>query len=485
MIRTLKHGLLVSALLGALMVLLSSPLRVQAQRVADFPRVILSYNGSTTIPSLDAGGWMRLRTTGATPAVSAAGEARLYFNGTNWMISENGGAFRALTVIPNASITFAMWALNSCTANQIPKINAGGTAWTCGTDNTSPGGTAWVTAGNSGVSGGILGTTDAQGFGVRSNNIEIQRYESTGISTFLRDFYSLALGGIVATSGTTTVDSTVHYFRAQRWTGAANEVRDYGMYADQVTSASGDNVLRTIYNGSSISALDSGGNYSVTGSVTGANFIGGNAYYLSNARSTPGNSASGTGRIYFDSTNNRFLVSENAGSYQNLTGQGPTTWCTPDITDAQFPASANAYFATIQDHTTLEFINGSATGAYFLCTLPTTYDQSSLGVIINWAGQSTGNVVWGVNIENQNASGFTQNAAFAGGGGGGSTQTTLTAAASGTAHNMVQSQITYTNANAGTPGANNVIRIRLQRVGNSGSDTMAAMANLHAIYVRK
>lgn len=170
----------------------------------------------------------------------------------------------------------------------------------------------------------------------------------------------------------------------------------------------------------------------------------------------------------------------------DLPSTGSTTWCVPQITEAQFPTTAYAYYDTVADHTVLDFVNGSATSAYFLCTLPSNYDATSLVVVVDWASSATtGNVVWGANIENQKSGGWLQTNTFGGVAGNGSTQTTTTTAANTTTNGQNRTNITYTNGNAGSPGAHDLVRLRLQRVGNNAADTMAAIANLHSVFIRK
>jgi hypothetical protein len=569
--------------LAVLLLVLFTAARASAQNQQAFPRIRITFDGSSTVNSLDLGGWTRIRTAGATPGISVAGEMRWYFNGTNLMISENGGAYHvvgpalpasvftslgafqtqaantlfagpvsggvavpAFRVLVNAdlpadvvrttytgflfaatgvtggtmpvssgsegriffnatsnkwqisenggayfnvdrfgtAIDFGEWSQNGCSTGNIPKWN--GSAWACAGDDTSPGGSSWLTTGNGGTGGtGYLGTSDAQPFQLRANAISVVEMDTSGNANFWRDVFAKPVANALATVGAQAIDSTKHCFTARRWTGAVSQDQEYCMYADQGTATAGDNVWRLTYNGSTVATIDSGGNLTPSGSFLTNGTLGGAHTIATTERASPGASSANNGKIYFDSTLDRYLVSENGGGFVNLTGQGPSTWCVLDISDAQFPTTGNAYFAAVQDHSTLEYVNGVASSAYFLCTLPSNYDSTSFVVTLNWAGQATGNVVWGVNIENQNAASFSQNANFGTTGGNGSTQTTATVAASGTAHNMVQSTITYTQANAGSAVAHNTIRIRVQRVGNSGSDTMGAVANLHSVFIRK
>jgi hypothetical protein len=81
----------------------ASPALAQNQQV--YFRMRINFDGSTSVDSFDMGGWLRWRTSAATPTVSAAGEARLYFDGTVMKISQNGGAYTNLVATGGGSGT--------------------------------------------------------------------------------------------------------------------------------------------------------------------------------------------------------------------------------------------------------------------------------------------------------------------------------------------------------------------------------------------
>jgi hypothetical protein len=554
---------LIQLLLVLGLVLLPSIAHAQTQQV--FPRIRLTFGGSATASTIDTGGWWIIRTASVTPAVSDAGTMRVYFNGTNWLISENGAAyhlmgptlpasvftstgafqtqtantvfagpttgaaavpvFRALVTgdipalpyvsttttqtantglfgpatgaaaaptfrllvaadIPANTISFSHWTAQ-CAANEIPKRNAGNTAWVCAADNTSPGGTAWVTAGNTSITGGLLGTTDANAWSlVAGSATPVATFATTGIPSWFQDQVLYTTANAAATATTTVRPSTATVWRGNYWNGTVST--NYQMSANFVvdtTTPAGHWSLRNNA-GTTVFQVDDGGNASANGSVTAGNYVGGSGYFYTNTRTSPGLSTTGNGRIYMDSGTNRFLISENGGAYQNLTGQGPSNWCVPDISTAQFPATANAYYVTVSDHMALEYADGAVNSAYWLCTLPTSYDNTDFNVAINWAtAQTTGNVVWGVNIEKQD--GLTVTNAFGVTAGNGNTQVTSTVAVNATTQVMSQTTIAYTRANSGTPVALNTIRLRLQRIGNSGSDTMSGTLQVYSVFIRK
>jgi hypothetical protein len=540
--------------LASLLLALASGAQAQTQQV--FPRIRVSFPGSTTLPSLDVTGWTIWRTSAVTPAVSAAGTMRLYFNGTNWMISENGAAFhvvgpslptsvftslgafqtqtantvfsgpvsggaavptfRTLVVadipalpyfsttatqtantfllgpttgaaaaptfrsmvladIPDGLITFAKWAAQ-CAANEIPKRNAGNTAWVCGVDNTSPGGTAWVTAGNTSVVGGLLGTNDANAFAIITNGVARANVTTTGVD-FWQPSASLPAGNAAATGTTTFLNSVRHNFTSRYWTGAASASNTFSLEAQQNTATATDAQLQFRFNGTAIGYMDSGGNVGGLASVASSSFLGAHAF-VSTARASPGVSAAATGRIHFNSTTNKYMVSENGGAEVPMIGQGSTVWCDRAATDAQLPGSGYAYVQFRQDREYLAFDDGATSTAYFTCTMPSNYDATTLAVVPHWTSSTTtGNVTWGIAIENQTS--VSQNTAF------GATETT--AAQGLNSIFVLNTSITanITNTNAGSPAAYSRIRIRVRRLGADAGDTMAVTVELYGLMVRK
>ncbi len=86
----------------------------------------------------------------------------------------------------DGTILFADIGINAAAANQVIKRNTGNTAWIAAADETGIG-TAWNLTGNAGTTAGtnFVGTTDAQAFDIRTNNVLRTRITTKGqIETF-------------------------------------------------------------------------------------------------------------------------------------------------------------------------------------------------------------------------------------------------------------------------------------------------------------
>lgn len=203
----------------------------------------------------------------SAPAVSAAGTGKIYFDSTanKFKVSENNGAY--VDLVGGAAGSYVAKSGDTMTGTLTVTTGAGvgGLAVTAGTGAIAVAGTSDI--------GGVVGNSPA----------------GTGI-----------LGS--TTSGRGVVGSTA--------TGMAAEFEATGASALPVVSlkggpgATGD-LLRIQNNGgTNLFVVDS------TGSVVTAGI------------SAPAVSAAGTGKIYFDSTANKFKVSENNGAYIDLVGGG-------------------------------------------------------------------------------------------------------------------------------------------------------------------
>jgi hypothetical protein len=105
-----------------------------------------------------------------------------------------------------------------------------------------------------------------------------------------------------------------------------------------------------------------------------------------------------------------------------------------------------------------------------------SYGSGNLTLLLVWYADTatSGNVVWGGAIACITAGTDTQNVetdAFA-------TETTVTTAASGSTQALVTSSITISNLDS--IAANDVVFLRIRRVGSNGSDTMTGDAILVA-----
>jgi hypothetical protein len=105
------------------------------------------------------------------------------------------------------------------------------------------------------------------------------------------------------------------------------------------------------------------------------------------------------------------------------------------------------------------------------------YGSGNITAILTWYADTatTGNVVWGAAIAAITPSTDTQNVetdAFA-------TETTVTGGASGSAQALVNHSITISNLDS--VAANDVVFLRVRRIGSNGSDTMSGDAILVAV----
>jgi hypothetical protein len=385
--------------------------------------------------------------------------------------------FRSMVLadIPDGLITFAKWAAQ-CAANEIPKRNAANTAWVCATDNTSPGGTAWVTSGNTSVTGGLMGTLDANAFQIQTNANTKAAVTLTGFE-FWQPTSIVPSANAFASAVTTFRPSVRHNLTSRYWNGTTSVDNNFSLEALQNSATAGDAQIQFRFNGNAIGYMDSGGNMGGWASIATSQLLGATTW-ITTSRGTPGLSAAGTGRMYFDSTLNKYVASENGSAYTPVVGQGSTVWCEWAPTDAQLPGSGYAYVQFRQDREYLTFEDASTMVAYFTCTMPSHYDGSTLAVVPHWTSSTTtGNVMWGIAIENQTA--VSQNVAFA------ATEVTGTQGI-GTAFNLNTSIVAnITNAGAGTPAAYSRIRIRVRRLGADASDTMTTNAELYGLMIRK
>lgn len=115
----------------------------------------------------------------------------------------------------------------------------------------------------------------------------------------------------------------------------------------------------------------------------------------------------------------------------------------------------------------------------FFGVLPANYAQRDMQLVLHWtaATATSGNVVWQVQFERHTAGTFDLDSpAF----GSALTTTAATAANSG---QVVRSTIALSHSAAGSPIAGDSFRVRVQRTGTSGSDTMTGDAQLLALAV--
>jgi hypothetical protein len=451
--------------------------QAHAQRGQDFPRIILSFNGSTTIPTMDLGGWTRMRVSAATPPVSAAGEARWYFDGTNIRISENGGAYRIIGAgngtVTSVGLAFSPGTLytasgtpvtgtgtltatlNTQTANTLfagpvsggaaqpgframvtadivdkivtgPKLalcatglifKSNGTDMVCAGDDTSPGGSSWLTVGNAlGAAGSKIGSTDAFDFDVvRANGV---------VATF-------DVNGMLMTGRLRSGQTTGHAF-------------------ETVTTASGS--LFGYYKMAQRTAITSGiGNPGATESV-----------------------------MYMDSADGHVYIKEGTATAFRVGGfTGAQTYVQWTAKQGTQPTTAFASFDVRNDHPIVVFSDAVTEAILFEGIMPEHWDATTFEVAFNWVSTvTTGNVRWECAVERDDAATDIDADSF----GTVVLVTTTTAGTAGlqrlTSCSMSSAAI-RDNIVAGDP-----FRVRIRRIGADGGDTMAGDAQLITAQVR-
>jgi hypothetical protein len=144
------------------------------------------------------------------------------------------------------------------------------------------------------------------------------------------------------------------------------------------------------------------------------------------------------------------------------------------------PATVYATFITRNGILVAEFDDSAATeGLIFRGVLPNHYGGSGLTLEIHWMGKTatTGNVVWGGEIERGNTD--LDSDSFA-------TQQTATGAANGTSGIETVTNITFSNgANMDSLAAGEAFRLRVSRLGSNGSDTMTGDAQLISLHLKE
>lgn len=131
---------------------------------------------------------------------------------------------------------------------------------------------------------------------------------------------------------------------------------------------------------------------------------------------------------------------------------------------------------------TLAFDAATAESVVFRGVLPSHYSGGGLTIDIYWmaASATSGDVVWGVEIERAQDGGTDQDAdSFA-------TQQTATGTANGTSGIKTKTTVTCSSgANMDSLAAGEPFRLRLQRVAASGSDTMTGDAQFCEMHLKE
>jgi hypothetical protein len=202
-------------------------------------------------------------------------------------------------------------------------------------------------------------------------------------------------------------------------------------------------------------------------------------------KTAPAVSAANQGKIYFDSTDDKFKVSENGGAFRNLVttnsvkryhraakcvgGSGETlleTKATNTPTPVCYTTAPNA-----RVFGALEFPDAAGTISYIFDLIPSDWDSSNVNVKIIWyAPSASANDVWwrmhrncidaGEVLEDSTGNG---SYAFAGTNGGNNVR------------NVVELSSNFSLIGC-SPGEH--VIVQLERLGGNASDTLAASAYL-------
>jgi len=149
---------------------------------------------------------------------------------------------------------------------------------------------------------------------------------------------------------------------------------------------------------------------------------------------------------------------------------------------ANEPPSSNAAALDVRNgRPVLAFDATADESAIFCGTIPNHYAGGGITITIEWTGASatSGNVVWNTAIERCDTGTDMDADSFA-------TAQSATAAAPGTSGAPAYTTIAHTNgAQIDSALKNETIRLKLTRVGSSGSDTMTGDAHVTRVFARE
>jgi len=391
--------------------------------------------------------------------------------------------------IANGTILFADLNQNSCGTGAV--IEWGGSAWICGTDDTSPGGNAWLTGGNTIAAAAEFGSNDA--FDVIFETGGTERGRLLSGDGFRHSYQStwVPLANAVATSGTTTLDSVAARFVSRYWSGTASTDQTWSIYSDQAAAGALSTYLNFDFGASTAARIDDDGSFQLlmtgsyyTGTGTGDLYrvpntdMGANLGYLElQERATAPTGAATQGTLYFDSDDDRAYIDEGNNGFVRL--QPRPTWESWTAREGVPPDSGFATQDVRNAHTTVVFSDGATETIFFEGVMPESYDGTSLDVQIAWTGvPTTGAVRWGAAFEDIDAATDIDVDSFE----PNQLATSTTAATSGI---RTLTTITFTSGQADGPVAGQPFRLRIQRIGADAADTMAGDAELLTVQVRR
>lgn len=152
-----------------------------------------------------------------------------------------------------------------------------------------------------------------------------------------------------------------------------------------------------------------------------------------------------------------------------------------DPNEAIFPSGTGAGLLSRNEHPIILFDDAADEPVFFQGVLSADYSGASISVEIDWTATTatTGDVIWGIEIEAmQDAGHDIDSDSF-------DTQQTTTDTTSGTSGIITRTTVILTNAEADLIAAGDSFRIRVQRNGSAGGDTMAGDAELLRVSVHE
>lgn len=144
------------------------------------------------------------------------------------------------------------------------------------------------------------------------------------------------------------------------------------------------------------------------------------------------------------------------------------------------PASIFATLDTRNSILVLDFDASSNESAIFRGILPSNYAGGGVTVDLYWTtSATTGDCVWAAAWEENDPNNNDIDSDNFG------TAGTTTTGADATSGHIVKTTITISHANMGSPTAGDPFRLKITRTADSGSDTLAADAELHSVHVKE
>jgi len=152
-----------------------------------------------------------------------------------------------------------------------------------------------------------------------------------------------------------------------------------------------------------------------------------------------------------------------------------------DPNQATFPGSASASASSRNEHPLISYDDSADENVVFHGVISNDYSAGNLTIDFDWVAETatTGDVVWSGEWERINAGGTDIDSdSFA-------AAQTGTDTTNGTSGIPTRTSIAFTQAQADSIAAGDAFRLRIERVGTSGSDTLSGNAQLLRVSVRQ